>query len=127
MILKKLIVFLLLNLILSINAIEWDPEDKSVEIDSQPESLSILQKSITSSIKKYRKNSKDNSISRCPFNTSCSTLFSKTLKSKGIIFALIVFIDRNHYREHPYSYRYYPAKITRFPYGYKLLDQIEEL
>lgn len=61
----------------------------------------------------YRGNS-NYSISRCPFKTSCSNSFEKSVNEKGLLIGTLEFIDRYYYREHKYIYYYYPLFIDKY-------------
>lgn len=60
----------------------------------------------------YRENSKY-SISRCPFKTSCSNYFEKSIRDNGAISGTLEFIDRYYYREHRYNFTYYSLFIDK--------------
>jgi hypothetical protein len=56
----------------------------------------------------YRQKIAVNSISRCPFQISCSQYALLAVKRYGVIKGVALFVDRNFYRENIAIFYYYP-------------------
>lgn len=61
-------------------------------------------------ISSYQENAKENSISRCPFSTSCSVFGKHVIHHYGIL-GVCMFLDRYLYREHKFMQLYYALKV----------------
>lgn len=107
-----LFAFSLINLSLMASDINWDPEiiDSQKSVLSDP-SFSKKHSTVLSLLNIYQTSISSKSISRCPFETSCSQLFKTDLNQNGLCFALIRFIDRNQFRENPGIYKLYPYRF----------------
>ena len=58
----------------------------------------------------YQSNLSTRSISRCPFQISCSVFTKEAIRKKGILLGTSMFIDRFYFREHSYSARHYELR-----------------
>lgn len=124
---KNLLIFALLFCLNSLCALDWEPDSPDTLISNTGSSSLDNHSILNRAVHKYRQNSSEHSVPRCPFNTSCSALFIKTLHNKGMFMAFLTYIDRTHFREHPGTRYYYPFKMTKYPPRMILYDQMDEL
>jgi putative component of membrane protein insertase Oxa1/YidC/SpoIIIJ protein YidD len=54
-----------------------------------------------------------NTISRCPFHTSCSYYAQQQVDNHGWVIGALYFIDRYFYREHSAAFQFYPRKKNK--------------
>lgn len=90
----------------------WEPEDVRPFYSfhtSGDEGYVSLPKAIGKNlIRFYQKKISVKSISRCPFDISCSRFALKAIERYGLFIGILFFIDRNFYREHKFAFLYYP-------------------
>ncbi len=68
----------------------------------------------------YRRRIATQSISRCPFEPSCSQFAELAIRRRGLILGLASFIDRHLYREHAAAYGLY--RFVEIGFGRLKLD-----
>jgi putative component of membrane protein insertase Oxa1/YidC/SpoIIIJ protein YidD len=78
-----------------------------IEEDNPPTFTDFL---IGGLISSYQENAAKNSISRCPFSTSCSVFGKHVIHRYGVL-GVCMFLDRYLYREHKFMQLYYVLKV----------------
>ena len=84
----------------------WEVMDKTPSRTEHIQQESLLVLLVNKAINFYQSDISTQSVSRCPFKTSCSN-FAKIAVSRYGIFGLAMFIDRYYYRENIESFRHY--------------------
>jgi hypothetical protein len=76
-------------------------------------------------IRFYQTEVSPRSVKRCPFLISCSNFAATAIRDKGLLFGLVVFLDRYYYRENVAAFSLYKLVIVD---GYTLkIDDREYL
>mgnify|MGYP005874148303 CR=1 FL=1 len=91
----------------------WEWEDIPQEPrHTQNQPTSLLPNFLLSSIEVYQTAIATQSISRCPFQVSCSVYATQAIQRYGVVIGLALFIDRNLYRENRGMGRYYSRRVS---------------
>ena len=85
----------------------WEPEDITPPAARTYPGSGLGRLVADRMIRFYQKKIGPNSISRCPFHTSCSNFARQAIKKYGLILGVSVFIDRYFYRENSSSRWHY--------------------
>ncbi len=98
----------------------WDvPDSSSIRIRSTPPPQSFFVSLTNSAISLYQRDISTQSISRCPFEISCSRFAIRSIADHGV-FGVALFIDRYFYRENIESFINY--KLIKTNNGLLKLD-----
>lgn len=116
-----LILFLLLALPLSslsqvVEDEPWEPGEETVLLFQRelkpPLVTSPLDYLMLRAISYYQRSLSGKSVSRCPFEISCSQFAAIAIRKYGLL-GYAIFIDRYFYRENPSIYSLYIKKVTK--------------
>jgi putative component of membrane protein insertase Oxa1/YidC/SpoIIIJ protein YidD len=99
----------------------WEPEIQNPIDISPPASsqFSLITHTLIKAINYYQEKISPQSISRCPFEISCSNFAKKAIEKKGV-FGLIIFLNRYYFRENAECFSKY--KIVQTQEGILKLD-----
>lgn len=91
----------------------WEPDifNKYDRRDSGPSGYPQPIGIVRSGIDFYQRVLSPHSISRCPFEVSCSHYAEEAVQRYGLVIGLSMFIDRNLYRENPGLSRNYLRSV----------------
>lgn len=112
----KYVLYLLtfqLTLVNSLCGQPWEPEDIkpiyefNAEMEFKISPFAILADNL---ITYYQKKISPNSISRCPFYISCSNFADQAIDKFGLPMGILLFIDRNFYRENIAAFKHYELR-----------------
>lgn len=98
-----------------VNYEPWEPGEVAIKLlqEKQEENqffvTSFLDYFVLNFISFYQNSLANNSVSRCPFEISCSRLATLAIKKYGIL-GYAIFIDRFFYRENLSAYSLYIKK-----------------
>ncbi len=91
----------------------WEPEEGTplAHVDKSFSPVALLLGLSENLVKIYKRDVSVNSISRCPFEVSCSNFARDAIARHGLI-GFLMFIDRYYYRENVDSFYEYPLVDT---------------
>ncbi len=88
----------------------WELQDVASEMSAGPPVLTPIRLPQALSLEMihwYKRDISPRSIQRCPYYPSCSTFAEEAIRRHGFFIGLMLFIDRNLYRENPQMYQFY--------------------
>ncbi|MCK6600392.1 MAG: membrane protein insertion efficiency factor YidD [Bacteroidetes bacterium] len=108
--LSRIFIFLLLPLSVSGQPITegWEPGESLPAFSDS----SVFNPGIAL-VKFYQAQIGPNSVTRCPYYTSCSNFTLNAIRKYGVLTGFAFFIDRAWYREHDSMYFYYSLRVRQ--------------
>jgi hypothetical protein len=106
---RTLLIITLMLLCFSLSAEEpFEPGERRIQFAEKKE------ESLTDNLMDFYQNVLSaNSISRCPFHTSCSHFAQQQVETRGWLVGSLYFIDRYFFRENRGIHRLYPIVLNK--------------